>query len=453
LNAEPKGPKNAREAALRALVRFETDRAYLNLILPDLTAGLSFEDRALAVQMASGTIERLNTLDWVINLFSSTKINNMTPWLRNLLRIGVYQLLYLDRVPAYAAVDQSVRLARRYGHRGVAGLTNAVLRKIDRESGALPWPDSATSPLNYLALKYSIPPWLVKRVIDRFGFREAESWCLAANTKPALAVRPNLLRTDLAGLSNRLSQEGFNVTESPVVPAMLRLSGAAGPPAVAEAFREGLCTIQGESSALVAPMLEPQPGETVVDLCSAPGGKTTHLAELMADCGLVYAIEQHSARLGLVEKAALRLGLSCIKPVVADGRSVAGLDLKQPDALLVDAPCSGLGVIGRLPEIKWRRREEDLAELQKLQLELLAAAALLLPQGGRLIYSVCTTEPEETLQLVEKFDCKNPGFARETLAQRLPPALQEGQNTTGAITILPHRHGLDGFFIAGWRKM
>lgn len=452
MSAEQKGPENAREAALKALVRFEKDRAYLNLILPDLTVRLSIEDRALAVQMASGTIERLNTLDWVINLYSTTKINKMTPWLRNLLRIGAYQLLFLDRVPAYAAVDESVRLARRYGHRGVAGLTNAVLRKIAREASTLPWPDSATSPVDYLALKYSIPPWLVKRVIARFDFTEAESWCLAANTKPALSIRPNLLRTDLAGLSEMLKQEGFKVTESPVVPAMLRLSGAAGSPASTEAFKTGLCTIQGESSALVAPMLEPQPGETVVDLCSAPGGKTTHLAELMADCGLVYAIEQHSARLGLVEKAAMRLGLSCIRPVVADGRRASSLDLRQPDAVLVDAPCSGLGVIGRLPEIKWRRREDDLAGLQKLQLELLTAAASLLPRGGRLVYSVCTTEPEETLQVVEKFGCENPGFARETLVSRLPSALQKEQNTNGTVTILPHRHGLDGFFIAGWRK-
>ncbi len=449
---EQKGPKNAREAALKALVRFEKDRAYLNLILPDLTARLSIEDRALAVQMASGTIERLNTLDWVINLYSTTKINKMTPWLRNLLRIGAYQLLYLDRVPAYAAVDESVRLARRYGHRGVAGLANAILRKIDREAGALPWPDIATSPIDYLSLKYSIPPWLIKRATDRFGFSETENWCQAVNIKPALSIRPNLLRTDLAGLSERLKQEGFNATESPVVPAMLRLSATAGSPAAAEAFRAGLYTIQGESSALVAPMLEPQPGETVVDLCSAPGGKTTHLAELMADRGLVYAIEQHRGRLGLVEKAALRLGLSCIRPVVADGRSVAGLNLKQPAAVLVDAPCSGLGVIGRLPEIKWRRTEEDLGALQKLQLELLAAAASLLTQGGRLIYSVCTTEPEETLQVIEKFGCENPDFVREPLVSRLPSALQGGQNTTGAVSILPHLHGLDGFFLAGWRK-
>ena len=449
---EQKGPKNAREAALKALVRFEKDRAYLNLILPDLTARLTIEDRALAVQMASGTIERLNTLDWVINLYSTTKINKLTPWLRNLLRIGAYQLLYLDRVPAYAAVDESVRLARRYGHRGVAGLANAILRKIDREAGALPWPDPLTAPTEYLALKYSIPPWLVKRATDRFGFSETESWCRAVNIKPALSIRPNLLRTDLAGLSERLKQEGYNATESPVAPAMLRLSGTFGSPAATEAFRAGLYTIQGESSALVAPMLKPQTGETVVDLCSAPGGKTTHLAELMADSGLVYAIEQHRGRSGLVEKAALRLGLSSIRTVVADGRSAAGLNLKQPAAVLVDAPCSGLGVIGRLPEIKWRRTEEDLGSLQKLQLELLAAAASLLPQGGRLIYSVCTTEPEETLQVVEKFGCAKPDFIREPLASSLPFALQSEQNTPGAVTIMPHLHGLDGFFIAGWRK-
>jgi 16S rRNA (cytosine967-C5)-methyltransferase len=172
----------------------------------------------------------------------------------------------------------------------------------------------------------------------------------------------------------------------------------------------------------------------------------------MADHGLVYAIEQNRARLGLVEKAALRLGLSCIRSMVADGRNAAELGLKQPDAVLVDAPCSGLGVIGRLPEIKWRRREEDLAGLQKLQLELLTAAASLLSPGGRLIYSVCTTEPEETVEVVEKFNCANPGFSPEPLLSRLPLVLQEGQASTDTVTILPHRQSLDGFFIAGWRK-
>ncbi len=442
---------SAREAALRALVRVEEDGAYLNLALPTLLQNLPAEERSLAMQLAVGTIQRLNTLDWSINLFSRRPTDTFTTWVRNLLRLSAYQILYLDRIPDYAVVNEAVALARRFGHRGVAGLVNALLRRLSDETTVLPWPDPDQDPLEYLSLKHSQPQWLVARVIDSFGFNEAEKWCLANNRKPAVSIRPNLLQNNPEELTRKLHNEGFGVIQSPLIPGMLCLNSGSNLAATAS-FREGLFTIQGESSGLIAPLLAPQSGETVVDLCSAPGGKTTHIAELMHDRGLIYAVELRRNRLQLVEKAARRLRLQSIKPLLADGRSIGRYNLPAPDAILVDAPCSGLGVIRRLPEIKWRRTEKDLKELQKLQLEMLSAAAGILPVGGRLLYSVCTTEPEETVQVVEQFGCSHGEFLHEPLQPHLPPALREGQDESGAVYIWPHRHDLDGFFIARWRK-
>ncbi|MDW7728534.1 MAG: 16S rRNA (cytosine(967)-C(5))-methyltransferase RsmB [Bacillota bacterium] len=442
----------ARETALRALVRFEKDRAYLNLILPSVVNSLPPEEKALTVKLASGTIQHLNTIDWALNLYSNTKTEKMTPWIRNLLRLGAFQLLYLDRIPAYAAINESVCLAGRYGHKGVAGLTNALLRKISREADSLPWPDPESDQAAFFSLRHSIPLWLTKKMLIRFEPDQVENWCRAVNEKPALSIRPNLLRIKPDELIGRLAGEGVKAVHSPVVPGMLRLPQGGFSPAATKTFREGLYTVQGESSALVAPLLALSCSDTVVDLCSAPGGKTTHLAELMRNEGTVFAVELHRTRLDLVEKAARRLGLKNIIPLNTDGRLIGSCNLKPPQAVLVDAPCSGLGVIARLPEIKWRRSGEDLPEIQKQQLQLLTAAADILPSGGKLLYSVCTTEPEETTMVVDLFNNSRINFTAKPVVPLLPPALQLDQDNNITATIWPHRHGLDGFFIALWQK-
>ncbi len=444
-------PGNGREAALRALVRVEQDDAYLNLVLPSFLGGLAADERALAVKLAAGTIQRLNTIDWAISLFSDRSPHTFTPWIRNLLRLSAYQLLYLDRIPDYAVVDEAVRLARRFGHRGVAGLTNALLRRLAGEAASLPWPDQNKNPSLYLSLKHSQPQWLVSRMIKRFGFQEALKWCLAANIKPSTSLRPNILKSGPFELIEKLGKEGLEAFESPLIPGIVRIKRGDNP-AAAQAFHQGLFTIQGESSALVAPLLLPDPGDTIIDSCSAPGGKATHLAELMGDKGQVYAVELQKSRLQLVKKAARRLGLQSVKPLLADSRSLEKQNLPAPAAVLVDAPCTGLGVIRRLPEIKWRRREKDLLAMQFLQLDLLRSAARILPPGGKLLYSVCTTEPEETEQVVEAFSRENPDFNLEELQGRLPAALQDDTSHGETVSLWPHRHDMDGFFMALWQK-
>lgn len=447
--------KKAREAALRALVRVEEDRAYLNLALPALVKNMDPEERALAVHLARGTMQRLNTLDWSVSLFSHRQIHTLTPWVRNLLRLSAYQLIYLDRVPAYAVLDQAVNLARRFGHRGVAGLVNAVLRKLAREADSLPWPERGQDPLQYLSITYSQPQWIISRVIERMGLERAEQWCRSNLVIPNLSVRPNQMRINPEELIGRLETEGFQAEHSRRVPGILQITSG-GSPASAGLFKAGLFSIQGESSALVAPLLNPQPEEMIVDLCSAPGGKTTHLAELSKDRGLIYAVDLHQSRLQMVKKAARRLGLQSVNTLLADGRTIAGDNFSTitaaPAAVLVDAPCSGLGVIRRLPEIKWRRSLQDLSGFQELQTELLQAAARLLPVGGRLLYSVCTNEPEETRQVVERFNREHKQFALQKVPALLPAPLQREQEDQYTALLQPDLHGLDGFFIALWIK-
>ncbi len=210
--------------------------------------------------------------------------------------------------------------------------------------------------------------------------------------------------------------------------------------------------MQGESSILVAPLLQPQPGEQILDLCSAPGGKSTHLAELMDDRGLVTAVDRYPHRLRLVEHAAQRLGLTIIETVAADGTRIGAAGLQPPDRILVDAPCSGFGVIRRLPELKWRRRPADLVRLPRIQLALLEAAAALLRPGGLLLYSVCTGEPEETTVVADNFSAAYPHFVPQPLESLLPSGLESSITAPGRLFLYPHIHGLDGFFIALWRK-
>ncbi len=442
----------AREAALQALYRMDREGAFLNLTLPSHLGGLPLRERALARELAAGAIRRRNTLDWSLGLFLNRPLDELTGWIRNLLRLGAYQLLYLERIPAHAAVDETVKLARRYGHRGVTGLVNAVLRRLAEAAGDLPWPDAVRRPVENLVLQGSHPHWLVERWINRFGLEQARALCAANNAPPPPALRPNGLRTTPGALVERLSAEGVSAEYSPRVPGAL-LAKPEGPISGLAAFREGLFTVQGESSILAAPLLQPRPGENVVDLCSAPGGKSTHLAELMGDRGLVTAVDFHAGRLRLVEQAARRLNLSIIKTLHADATRISAAGLQPPHRILVDAPCSGLGVIRRLPELKWRREPADLKKLPRLQRDLLDAAAVLLRPGGLLLYSVCTFEPEETTAVAEAFSAAHTSFKPQPLRPLLPPGLgTEAAGTGGAFYLYPHSDSLDGFFLALWQK-
>ncbi|NLL21721.1 MAG: 16S rRNA (cytosine(967)-C(5))-methyltransferase RsmB [Firmicutes bacterium] len=450
---DEKGDTNARSAALEALKEVEEREAYLNLVLNRILSGISLSDaeRSLFTELAYGVMQRRNTLDWVLSLFLNRPMEKLTIWIRNILRMGVYQLLYLPRIPDSAAVDEAVKLAYRYGHRGVAGLVNAVLRKVSAEKGSLPWPSREENPALYLSLRHSYPLWMVERWMENMGFEEAEAFCAAGNKVPPLTVRTNTLKLSKAELKKRLELEGVGAEDLVYAPEGLHLKLNKRLVEL-ESFREGLFQVQGESSMLVAPLLNPQPGESVLDLCSAPGGKTVHLGILMQNRGNIVAADLYPQRLKLVQDAARRQGIDIINIEKLDGRSVNPDKEGAFQRVLVDVPCSGLGVIRRKGDLKWRRRPEDILSLAELQLQLLKGAFKYLCRGGVLLYSACTTEPEETTGVIEKFLAAEPSAKPVTLSPLLPEKLRGEEKREGMLYLWPHKHNLDGFFLARIRK-
>lgn len=436
--------ENPRLQALRVLMSVDAEKSYANLSFPKNSERImSGADRALLVQLVYGTVARQITLDYVLNLYLKKPLSSMPVPVRNILRLGAYQSLFLDRIPTRAAVDESVKLAHKFGHRGTVGLVNAVLRRV-AELTEIPWPDRTTDEVEHLSIRYSHPRFLVKRYLERLGFEETEE-LLKLNNEPApLSIRVNMLKTNTETVKETLAHEGIVTTKGLYVPEILYLAQA--PSFEGQAFKQGHYFVQGESSALCAHFLAPQPNEVIADLCSAPGGKTTHIAELMKDRGTIYAFDVHPNRLALVRQNAKRLGLNSIKTVAQPAQDAQGT-VSQVDRVLLDAPCSGFGVLRHKPDIRLNRSEERIAELALLQKELMTAAAGLVRPGGRLVYSVCTTEPEETTQIASWFLSERDDFV---VAE--PPAIvkQKKRDDTMGYTFMPQRDGIDGFYIASF---
>lgn len=433
------GPvSQARYEALAILVRVEQDRAFADIALEHALdrADLDARDAGLCTELVYGTLRWQRHLDWRLGPHLRRGLPKLDPWVRALLRLTAYQVYFLDRVPRWAAVDEAVSLARLKSRvPGPAEFVNAVLRSLTRASGAPPLPAAA---VEAAGVRWSFPDWIAARWIARHGQTEAEALMAASNERPPVTVRANRLRTSRDALASRLREEFADSRESTLVPEGLVLRG--GSPARLRAFSEGRCTIQDEASMAVARLLDPQPGEAVADCCAAPGTKTTHLAELMDDRGAILAIDPQAARLQLVERAAERLGVSIIETRVGGAETLAPRWPARFDRVLVDAPCSNLGVLRRNPEVKWRRTEADLRRLQAKQREILAAAATMARPGGVLVYATCSMEPEENEHVVEPFLAAHPEWAIEP-----PAAHADATEPSGFVRFLPHRHGTDGF--------
>lgn len=446
--------KTAREAALDILVRVEQDRSYSNLLLNRTLQEqpLSRQDAALATELVYGTIQRLNTIDYFLATFVRSGLAKLQPWVRSLLRLSFYQLHYLDRIPPHAAVNEAVNLARKRGHQGIAGMVNAVLRAVLRSRSELVIPPDLSA-TERISLLHSHPEWLVSRWIRQYGEALTERICAAHHIAPAVSVRANAIRTSRDQLLTLLRDEGIDAAPSPLAPQGILIHGA-GNMAHTTWYRDGWLSIQDESSMLVAEIMNPSPGMRVLDCCAAPGGKTTHLAERMGGSGEVVAVDLHEHKIRLIEEQAARLRLDCIQAVVGDAaRLAAELPAESFDCLLLDAPCSGLGVIRRKPELKWTKSEQDIAAICAIQRELLDQVQRLLKPGGIFVYSTCTITAEENEQAVESFLRRQPQFEPDyATVPGLPPDVNEALAARGQVQILPCDYGSDGFFIARMRK-
>lgn len=434
------GPvSQSRYEALRILVRVEQDRAFADIVLEHALAHARLEprDAALCTELVYGTLRWRRHLDWRLAPHLKRPLEKLDPWVRSLLRLTAYQLFFLDRVPRWAAVDEAVSLAKLKSRRpGPPEFVNAVLRSLTRATGAPPPP---ASPVEAAAVRCSFPDWIAARWLDRYGAAEAEALMVASNDRPPTTLRANALRTTREALGARVRDEELASTHpTELAPEGLIVDhGAAGRWA---AFADGWCTVQDEASMLVARLLDPRPGELVGDVCAAPGTKATHLAELMGNRGRIVAMDPQAARLKLVSKAAARLGIGIIETHVGSAASLAGRWRGRCDAVLVDAPCSNLGVLRRNPDVKWRRGPDDLLRLQAKQQTIVAAAASMVKPGGRLVYATCSLEPEENEEVIASLPGHGSEWQPDTSASFPVPSDAEG-----FVRLLPHRHGTDGF--------
>lgn len=441
----------ARELALKALYSVDVRGAFASLALEDVFRHHPADrrERALATELTYGACRRLNTLDFRLGRASRRALSQLDPWTRNNLRLAAYQLFYLDRVPHAAAVHEAVELAKRFGGGGAPGFVNGVLRQLLRTRDEAAFPDPAADPVGYLSLAESMPAWLVRRWLDRYGYEATGALLACMNVPAPTVIRANRLRITPGDLAERLRAEGVVCRPGRCVPEALVIKGY---PALEElaAFREGLFQVQDESSMLAAHALNPAPRQLLLDVAAAPGGKTTHLAELMGNTGRIVANDPQTRRLRLIRENCRRLGITCVETREGDGRTLPEAFEGKAAGVLLDAPCSGLGVLHRRPDARWRKSEEDIARLSRLQGELIEAAARCVAPGGTLVYSTCTTEPEENSQVVEGFLARHPAFAPDDLAPHLPPALQA--EAGWQLQLLPQVHGTDGFFVARMKR-
>lgn len=442
----------AREAALKVLYEVNEKGAYSNIALNrQLESGnLQGVDRAFVTELVYGVLKWKLTIDRTIQKFSSIRLKKISPWILNILRLGVYQLLYTSKVPESAACNESVRLAARHGHSASSGFVNAVLRNIARNRGNLKLTDDSNR-AEYLSVKYSHPEWMVDKFMKLFGDEFTESLLDADNGIPDFSVRVNSLKITAEQLVNGLALAGIEAVPGKFGGEALILRNPSSVTRL-EGFKKGLFTVQDESSMLVGHVLDPRPGEFVIDACSAPGGKATHIAELMENRGTVLARDVFEHKVKLIEDTAVRLGINIIRAEVYDSTIPDPVYAGRADRILLDAPCTGLGILRRKPDIRWSRDIEDGKAITELQLRLINAAASCLKPGGILVYSTCTILPEENGQLVLRFLSENSAFSLDDITPYIPAGLAEYVKDRGMLQLYPNRDGVDGFFIARLRK-
>lgn len=442
--------KNVRTAALDGLLAVEKKQAYSNLLLTSLIEKnqLPKKDIPLLTELIYGTLQRKLTLDYYIQHFIKGN-KKLEDWVHNLLRLSIYQMVFLDRIPDRAVLHESVEIAKARGHKGIASFVNGVLRNVQRNG--VPSIDEISNPIERIGIKTSTPSWLVKRLVEQYGLEEAEA-ILLEQLKPAKqTARINRMKGSIDEVIARLKGEGLKVEKGKLVPEAIEV--IKGNAALTDAFSKGLLTIQDESSMLVAKALDVKEDDHILDSCAAPGGKTTHIAEMLSNTGKVISLDLHEHKVKLIEGQVNRLGLSNVETRVMDARKVADyFEGETFDKILVDAPCTGFGVIRRKPEIKYTKTEKDVQALANIQLEILRAVAPLVKPGGLIVYSTCTIDQEENKTVLEAFLREHRQFSKDTsLSERMPESLHPYVKD-GELQILPHYVGSDGFYIAALRK-
>ena len=433
-----------RGLSVKILNRIDRTDAYLDKMLDAelRNSELKANDKALLYEIVHGVIRYLGRIDWVLTGFYKGQFSKCIPNVKNSMRVALYQILFLDRVPDYAAVDEAVEFVKKLQGDKSANLTNAVLRNIIRNKKGIRYPKREDDLQGYFSAYYSHPSWLVKRWLSRYGEEFTENLLKANNTRPTINLRINNLVSDEAAVLKLLDSVEMSYTKGKYLPNFIKLKGMSNITNW-EYFKKGYFSVQDESTGFSCRLLNPKPNDRVLDLFAAPGGKTSLLADLMKNSGEIIAIDKYDSRIKILERNLQRLQITNVKLIEADALEFN--DSEKFDKVLLDVPCSGLGTLTKKPDIKWRRDISDIRKLAELQPRLLEKGASLLKPGGELVFSTCTIEPEENYDVIKEFLTKHKEFELVNASNYFDKSLV-GEN--GCVQTFPNVHGIDGAFAA-----
>ena len=445
--------KNPREIALDAVMDITGNQQYTHRVLSQILKqhqSLEKQDRSFITRICEGTIERLITIDYIINQYSSIKTNKMKPLIRNLLRISVYQIKYMDQVPDSAVCNEAVKLAKKRGFQSLSGFVNGILRNIIRNPEKVSFPQEEKDPAGYLSLNYSMPDWIIKDWLKQYDVQTVKGILETTLRDKKTTIRCNLNKVSPDELKKMLENEGVSVEYGAYLSYAFRIENYNYLNAL-NAFNKGYFQVQDESSMLVGAVSGIKEGDVVIDVCAAPGGKSLHAAELLHSTGQVSSRDVSDYKVNFIVDNINRLGYTNITAKVQDALVLDEESIEKADVLLADLPCSGLGIIGKKPDIKYNVTKEKQKELVRLQRDILEVVHQYVKKGGTFIYSTCTINPEENIENVRWF-MKQYHFKAESLNPHLPEILWSDTTKEGYLQLIPGIHQCDGFFIARLRR-
>ncbi len=441
---------SARQTALQIIYKVNEDGAFSNIAMDRELSKNLLKDRrdiALVTEIVNGTIKNRIYLDYVIQQFSKEKLKKLSPWVRNILRMSAYQIIFLDKIPESAAVNEGVNLTKKYSHQGSVKFVNAVLRNIIRKKEEIVFPEKEKDLCKYLNVKYSFPEGLIKKFLDAYGEENTEKMLSYFNSIPPVWIRINNLLTDSEEIENLFEEKEIKIERSEFVPEAYKI--AEGNPVMnMEAYRDGFFSVQDITSMFAVDILDPIPGENIIDVCSAPGGKTVFIGERMNNTGSIKALELYEHRINIIKENCKRNKVTIVDAEAGDARYLNLKYAEEFDRVLADVPCSGLGVLGKRPDLKYQGDSCKESEITEIQRDILKSSAAVLKPGGLLVYSTCTLNKEENEEMVNKFLQENDNFQIESFPEKYKKFL----TNEGYFQTLPFRDNMNGFFIAKLRK-
>ena len=446
-------PVNLREVALGILMEITEEEAYSHVVIRQVLEKYQYlekRDRAFISRTVEGTLEHMIQIDYIIEQFSNVPVYNMKPLIRNLLRMSVYQMKYMDSVPDSAVCNEAVKLASRKGFYNLKGFVNGVLRNTARRLNQVRYPDPKLEPLHYLSVKYSFPIWMLDKWVSQFGYEVTEKICRDSHMEKPTVVRCNLTKASKEEIIEELEGQGITVKQHPYLDYALEISDYNYMKAIS-AFKKGWIQVQDISSMLVAEVAAPNWGDKCIDVCAAPGGKSLHIGDKMEGFGTVDARDISQYKVNLIEENIQRLNSINVQAKVQDATIFDVESECKADIVLADVPCSGYGVIGKKPEIKYRSTAQKEEELVILQRTILDKAAEYVKPRGVLVFSTCTIAKEENEENMMWFMNNHP-FKLESIDEFIPEELRSETTGLGYLQMLPGVHGTDGFFIARFRR-